>query len=44
MIAGLFLTISMTGMCLLTSLCFKRFTVFGSQLAKVSNKLVLGHF
>ena len=42
--AGLFLAISKTGMCLLTSSCFKRFTAFGSQLAKVSKKLVLGLF
>ena len=42
--AGLFLAISKTGMRLLTSLCFKRFTVFSSQLAKVSKKLVLGLF
>ena len=40
----LFLAISKTGMCFLTSSCFKLFTVFGSQLAKVSKKLVLGLF
>ena len=44
MTAGLFLAISKTGMCFLTSSCFKHFTVFDSQLAKVSKKLVLGHF
>ena len=44
MTAGLFLAISNTGMCLLTSRCFKHFTVFGSQLAKVKKKLVLGLF
>ena len=37
-------TISKTGMCLLTWLCFQRFTVFDSQLAKVSKELVLGLF
>ena len=42
--AGLFLKISKTGMCVLISLYFKRFAVFGSQLAKVSKKLVLGLF
>ena len=42
--AMLFLAISKTGMSLLTSSCFKRFTVFGSQLAKVSKKLVLRLF
>ena len=40
-IAGLFFAISKTGMCLLTSSCFKRFTVLGSQLSKVSKTLVL---
>ena len=40
--ACLFVAISKAGMCLLTSLCFKRFTVFGFQLAKVSKKMVLG--
>ena len=44
MTASLFLAISNTGICLLTSSCFKSFTVFGSQLAKVSKKLVLGLF
>ena len=44
MTAGLFLAKSKTGMCLLTSSCFKHFTVFGSQLGKVSKKLVLGLF
>ena len=44
MTAYLFLAISKTGMSLLTSSCFKRFTVFGSQLAKVSKKLVLRLF
>ena len=34
--ASLFLAISKTEMCLFTSSYFKRFTVFGSQLAKVS--------
>ena len=42
--AGLFLAISKTGMCLLTLSCFKRVTDFGSQLAKVLKKLVLGFF
>ena len=42
--AGLFLAISKTGMCLLTLSYFKRFAVLGSQLAKVSKKLVLGFF
>ena len=40
--AGLFLAISKTGMCLLTLSYFKRVTDFGSQLAKVLKKLVLG--
>ena len=44
MTAGLFLAISRTRLCLLTSSCFKRFTVFGSWLAKVSKKLVKGLF
>ena len=44
MTGGLFLALSKTGMCLLASLCFKRFTVFGAQLAKASKKLVLGLF
>ena len=30
MTAGLFLALCKTGMCLLTSSCFKRFTVLGS--------------
>ena len=42
--AGLFLAISKTGTCLLILSCFERFTVFGSKLAKVSKKLVLGLF
>ena len=44
MTVGLFVAISKTGMCLFTSSGFKRFTVFSSQLAKVSKKLVLGLF
>ena len=44
MTVGLFLAISKIEMCLLTSLCLKRFTVIDSQLAKVSKMLVLGLF
>ena len=44
MTACLFLAIRKTGMCLLTSSCLKRFAIYGSQLAKVSKKLVSGLF
>ena len=37
MTAGLFLAKSKTGMCLLTSPCFKRFTVFGPSWPRYQN-------